>query len=150
MNLSPRSRCIRRSILALLGAACMSVAQAASIQIDVRVPGIFPTAWAHVRPELLHFAGGRFFYAPTLGGWVTDRLSVGDQIRITVLPDRPPETKGSPVTVSPTPAPIGLWRLQRTLPDVSYMTVPVGAGALKIIARTPAGEFSKSVPIGSR
>ncbi len=143
---------LKKSILALSALAVSAAVNAASINYQVQVSGYSKAGWITVVPELRGLLGGRVANLPKYGGWVTDRVSRGEPLRITILPDRPRETqcRGALVGISSSngQAAFGLVRLP--VSGTWVVTRDPSFDNVHLTVFTEAGVFDKRVPIGTR
>lgn len=143
---------LKKSLLVLCSLAVGAAVHAASINFEVQVPGYSRAGWVKVRPELRALLGGKVAFLPQHGGWVTDRVSRGETMRISILPDRARETRcrGALVGVSAANgyAEFGLTRLPVT--GTWSVTRSPSFDNVRITAVTEAGVFERRIPIGSR
>ena len=139
-------------LLATAAVVLTTAAQAASINYEVQVAGYSGAGWIKVKPELRGLLGGRVAYLPQYGGWVTDRVARGENVRTTIAPDRAVERycRGALVGVDAangffafTGARLTYSRTQRVSTNPSFDNAYVWT-------ITEVGYFEKRVPIGSR
>ena len=141
-----------KSLLAVTVVALTTALKAASINYEVQVAGYSTAGWIKVRPELRGILGGRVANLPQYGGWVTDRVSRGENLRISILPDNRVERKcrlslvgvianNDLVSLQGALLPVtGVWNVTRN-PNIDNVYLAVV---------TETGLYEKRVPIGSR
>ena len=144
----------KTSILALTAIAALGAsdsAKAADIKFETVVPGY--RGYALVRPELRAQLGGRVMWDAARGRWVTDRVSRGETMRITISANKPNETRCRSLAIQGITANNGYlnWGLVN-LTSVTKHTVSTNPSFdnVYVFAITSAGNFEKRIPIGRR
>ena len=140
------------SIAGLIG---MGQSKAAQIKLEVRVPGYTQkgNGWAVVMPGSSSFLGGRIAWDSAHNCYITDRVSRGETMRITVLATSPLE-RCSKVTITGTSSGnFSYYASNVRLPYVINSFVVSSNPAFKnvvVSASTTAGGCNQPIPIGSR
>ena len=78
---------LMKCLLTIALVALTTALHAASINYEVQVAGYSKAGWIKIRPELRSILGGRVANLPQYGGWVTDRVARGENLRVTITPD---------------------------------------------------------------
>ena len=142
-------------LMAIAGTLGFSQSQAASITLQVKVPGYSQRGdgWVLVLPELRSQLGGAVRWDNTRGCYITDRVSRGEEMKITITPSTPTE-KCTRIALTGI-APGNTWYFDRLvgLPYVitgfRVSTSPAYDNVYVNVA-TFSGLFDKRLPIGSR
>jgi hypothetical protein len=148
------TRNIRGTVaLAVLGLLTLAGAgRAATIQMETKVAGYSGAGWILVVPELRSQLGGAVRYDSSRRRWVTDRVSRGEPLRVTIRPTTSTERcRNGALT--------GIYSANGTF---TFNGVALPYQTTTSVSRDPSfdnvhvwlvtssGWFDKRVPIGSR
>ena len=142
----------RPAALVVLGLGLLAqTSQAAIIKVQVRVPGYTQrgSGWTLVLPELN--LGGKVVWDVGRGSYVTDRVSNGEYIQITVSPSVPAETLARRIQLIGARSTTGLqsW-FNVPLPFVIICTPLPQNDKVWVSVLTNLGYYERRIPIGSR
>ena len=146
---------VRPAVLLAVGLTLLAATtQAATIKIESKIPGYTArgSGWTLVLPELRSLLGGRIVWDPVRNCYVTDHVSVGEPIRVTITPTATTErclalqlvglTPGLGVQpTGPVPLPF-VW--------VGYVSPSPATTQVYVWVRTTLGFFEKRVQVGAR
>jgi hypothetical protein len=145
---------LRPATLAVVGLGLLTnSSSAASIKFETKVAGYSTAGWILVLPELRSVLGGKIRYDSSRRCYVTDRVSRGDQIRITISPTTSAERcqNGAVEGIYSAAAGICTWQAV-TLPFVKTDKVSTNPAFdnVYVWTKTSSGRFEKRIPIGTR
>ena len=142
--------------MALVAGAALAVMagelKAANIAFATKVAGYPSAGWIQVKPELRSVLGGRVAYMPQHGGWVTDRVQRGEQIRVSVTNERGERAFCQDISIAGVVASNGFARAALVkIPFTANFTVLNNPSFDNVTVITITDRVtSRRVPIGSR
>ena len=145
-------------IVGLCAVACtlgFSQSKAADIKFEVKVPGYTQrgNGWALVLPELRSVLGGKVHWDSGRNQYITDRVSRGETMKITITPTTPAERCDSMACVGIGPGDIWTFNKDVRLPYVInnfWVSTNPAYDNVFVKVHTTSGWYSKRIPIGTR